>query len=298
MAITDVIIHYRRFLKRRNCSSYTVRNYMTTLLHFVRWVNVPIEQATHHTILSFIDHLLERRLQPKTINCYLDSIRSFYEYLISEEEVPIPNPVKRGYALRLSQPLPRHLRDEEIPRLFTVITGRRDRAMFMLMLRCGLRVEEVAKLTLAALDLPRLQLFVYEGKGLKDRVVYVSHDAHHALIEYLKVRPPSRAKRVFLVEKGHYPGSPISVRGIQKRMEHYAHKASLKISCHQLRHTMATQLLNADADLVTIQDLLGHTRIKTTQRYCRVSNLKVQRDYYRAMEEVMRRTSPETRIWA
>lgn len=298
MAITDVIIHYRRFLKRRNCSSYTVRNYMTTLLHFVRWVNVPIEQATHHTILSFIDHLLERRLQPKTINCYLDSIRSFYEYLISEEEVPIPNPVKRGYALRLSQPLPRHLRDEEIPRLFTVITGRRDRAMFMLMLRCGLRVEEVAKLTLAALDLPRLQLFVYEGKGLKDRVVYVSHDAHHALIEYLKVRPPSRAKRVFLVEKGHYAGSPISVRGIQKRMEHYAHKASLKISCHQLRHTMATQLLNADADLVTIQDLLGHTRIKTTQRYCRVSNLKVQRDYYRAMEEVMRRTSPETRIWA
>jgi site-specific recombinase XerD len=298
MAITDAIIHYRRFLKRRNYSRSTVRNYMSTLLYFVRWVNVPIEKATHHTILSFIDHLLERRLQPKTINCYLDSIRSFYDYLINEEEVPMPHPVKRGYALRLSQPLPRHLRDEEIPRLFTVITNRRDRAMFMLMLRCGLRVEEVATLTLAALDLPRLQLFVYEGKGLKDRVVYVSHDAHHALIEYLKLRAHSRARRVFLVEKGRCAGSPLSVRGIQKRMEHYARTGGVKVSCHQLRHTMATQLLNADADLVTIQDLLGHTRIKTTQRYCRVSNLKVQRDYYKAMEEVMRRTLPEARVRA
>jgi site-specific recombinase XerD len=85
-------------------------------------------------------------------------------------------------------------------------------------------------------------------------------------------------------------GKPISVRGIQKRIEYYARKSRLKVSCHQLRHTMATQLLNADADLVTIQDLLGHSQITTTQRYCRVSNLKVQRDYYKAIEVVMQRT--------
>ena len=84
-------------------------------------------------------------------------------------------------------------------------------------------------------------------------------------------------------------GKPISVRGIQKRLEYYARKVGLKISCHDLRHTMATQMLNADADLVTIQDLLGHTRIKTTQRYCRVSNLKVERDYFKAMEIIMQR---------
>jgi site-specific recombinase XerD len=289
MDITNAVINYRRFLKRKNCSKHTLRNYMSTLKQFVLWVDVPIEQVTHKTVLSFMDHLLDKQLKPKTINCYLNSIRGFYEYLIEEEQVPITHPVKRGYSLRLSRPLPRYLRDEDVPRLFNVITNKRDRAMFMLMLRCGLRVEEVARLTIAALDLPRSQLFVYEGKGIKDRVVYLSNDAYKILVQYLKARTSSRAKRVFLIEKGRFKGKPIQVRGIQHRMQHYAEKAGLKVSCHQLRHTMATQLLNADADLVTIQDLLGHTRIKTTQRYCRVSNLKVQRDYHKAIERVMHR---------
>ena len=289
MGITDSIINYRRFLKRKNYSNYTVRNYMNTLKHFIVWLTEPVEQVTPATVLSFIDYLLDKRLTPKTVNCYLDSIRGFYEHLIYEENVRVTNPVKRGYALRLSNPLPRYIRDEDIQVLFNVVKNKRDRAMFMLMLRCGLRVEEVAKLTLAALDLNRLQVFVYEGKGAKDRVVYLSNDALNALIDYLKVRPCSKARKVFLVEKGRFKGKPISVRGIQKRLEKYAQKSGLNISCHQLRHTMATQLLNADADLSTIQDLLGHTRIKTTQRYCRVSNLKVQRDYHKAIQKVAQR---------
>jgi site-specific recombinase XerD len=294
MVLTDSILNYRRFLKRRNYSKYTLRNYMNTLRHFVLWLDVPIEQVTHKKLLAFIDHLLSQRLTPKTINCYLDGIRGFYNYLINEQDVMITNPVKRGYSLRLSRPLPRYLRDEEVSRLFDVIDSPRDRAMFKLMLRCGLRVEEVANLTLAALDLRRGQVFVYEGKGAKDRVVYLSRDAYQALVEYLKLRPYSRAKNVFLVDKGGFEGKPILVRGIQHRMQHYAQQAGLKVCCHQLRHTMATQLLNADADIVTIQDLLGHTRVKTTQRYSRVSNRKVQRDYYKAMAKVLERHSPET----
>jgi site-specific recombinase XerD len=289
MAITDAIINYRRFLKRRNCSRCTLRNYMSTLKQFVIWVAEPIEQVSPKSVLAFIDHLLAGRLAPKTINCYLDSIRGFYDYLINEENVAMANPVKRGYVLRLCRPLPRYLRDEEVLRLFAVIEHPRDRAMFMLMLRCGLRVEEVAQLSLGALDLPRSQLFVYRGKGAKDRVVYLSADAQKALEAYLKIRTFARQKRLFLVDKGRCKGNPLSGRAIQKRMELYARKAGLKVSCHQLRHTMATQLLNADADLVTIQDLLGHSRIKTTQRYCQVSNLKVQRDYQRAIRKVMDR---------
>jgi site-specific recombinase XerD len=252
---------------------------------------VPVEEATNKKILEYIDFLLDHRLRPKTINCHLDSVRGFYEYLRDVEDIPIPNPVRRGYALRLSRPLPRYLRDEEVEKLFEVIRKPRDRAIFMLMLRCGLRVEEVADLTLGALDLKRRKIIVVLGKGGKGRVVYISNDAFDALVQYLRVRPSSRAKGLFLVEKGTHSGKPISVRGIQKRIEYYARKARLKVSCHQLRHTMATQLLNADADLVTIQDLLGHSRIKTTQRYCKVSNLKVQRDYFKAMEEVMQRST-------
>ena len=289
MAITESIVHYRRHLKRRNYSAHTVKNYMNSLKPFIVWVDVPIEQVTAKKVLSYIDHLLDRGLSPKTINCHLDSIRGYYRYLIEEERVDIIHPVKSGYALRLAHPLPRYVKEEDLRKLFRNIVNYRDRAIFMVMLRCGLRVEEVANLTLAALDLPRQQLFVYHGKGAKDRIVYISTDAYQALVKYLKVRPSGRAKKLFLVEKGNYKGRPISVRGIQKRMEYYARKAGLKISCHQLRHTMATQLLNADADLVTIQDLLGHSRIKTTQRYCKVSNVKVQRDYYKAMSRVMQR---------
>jgi len=268
-----------------------VKNYLNTLKHFVLWLDVPVEEVTNKKVLAYLDFLLDRRLKPKTINCHLDSIHGFYEYLRDEEELSIPNPVKRVYALKLSKPLPRHLRDEEVSKILSVIKSARDRAMFMLMLRSGLRVEEVCNLSLAALDLKRRRVYVYNGKGLKDRVAYMSRDSHDALIQYLRLRPSSRARKVFLVERGLYRGKPISVRGIQKRMEYYAKKAALKVSCHHLRHTMATQLLNADADLVTIQDLLGHTWIKTTQRYCKVSNLKVQRDYYRAMEKVMQTTA-------
>jgi len=292
MGITDSIINYRRSLKRRNYSIYTIRNYMSTIKQFIIWLDVPIQAVTHKKLVGFIDHLLTRRLKPKTINCYLDSIRGFYDYLIYEEQLQMQNPVKVGDTLRMSKPLPRFLRDEQVLALFAQIDNPRDLAIFKLMLRCGLRVEEVAKLSLAAVDLKRAQVFVYHGKGAKERVLYLSRDAYQALLAYLKVRPCSRTKRLFLINKGRFKGQPLNVRGIQHRMKYYSKKAGFKVSCHQLRHTMATQMLNADADLVTIQDLLGHAYIRTTERYCRVSNHKVRRDYYQAMNKVIARHCP------
>ncbi|MBE3143006.1 MAG: tyrosine-type recombinase/integrase [Planctomycetes bacterium] len=291
MVITESIIRYRRFLKRRNISPNTVKNYMNGLKHFVLWLAVPIEEVTYRKITEYIDYLLSERLRPKTVNCYLNTVCQFYHYLGEEEGIPISNPVRKPNIMKLPRGLPKHLKDEQIELLFQNMKGPRDRAMFMLMLRCGLRVEEVAHLSLGNIDLKRRMLLVQDGKGAKDRIVYISNDALRALLEYLRVRPANKVKKVFLVEKGLLTGQPISIRGIQKRMEYYARKTNLKISCHHLRHTMATQMLNADADLSTIQDLLGHNSIRTTQRYCRVSNIKVQRDYYKAMEVIMQRTA-------
>ena len=184
-------------MKRRNFSTHTVKNYLNSLKHFVFWLDVPIEQVTNQKVLDYIDLLMDRKLKPKTINCHLDSIRGFYEYLRDEQRLAMDNPVKRGYALKLSQPLPKHLRDEEVGRLLEVIASARDRAMFMLMLRSGLRVEEVCNLSLAALDLRRRRVYVLNGKGAKDRVVYMSRDCYEAVVMYLRMRPASKARKVF-----------------------------------------------------------------------------------------------------
>jgi site-specific recombinase XerD len=282
----ESIDQYRRSLKRKNCSSHTVKNYMNILSHFTAWLTIPLYEVTRREVGLYVDHLLKKRLKPKTITCHLQAIRLFFDFVI-DDGVEMTNPVTK-VSIRLPKPLPRHLKDDQVDRLFTVITDPRDKAMFMLMLRCGLRVEEVARLTIEAIDFPRRRIVVLDGKGGKDRVVYLSEDASFTLSAYLEIRS-SKARYVFLVQKGPLKGTPVSVRGIQKRIEYYARKSKVNVSCHQLRHTMATQLLNADADLSTIQDLLGHGQITTTQRYCRVANLKVQRDYYKAIELVLAR---------
>ena len=294
MEPTDLLSRYRRFLKRRNYSKHTVKNYINILGHFSSWLRIPIAEVTTKQTDAYMDQLLRGRKKPKTLNCHFGCIHAFYDYLIEDERMSLINPVRKNYKLRLPRPLPKHLRDEQVVDLFMEISDTRDRAMFMLMLRCGLRVEEVARLTADAIEYRSRQLYVFNGKGSKDRVVYLSEDALSALQSYMQKRKWAKEKRVFLVQKGPLRGKPISVRGIQKRIEYYAKKTQIQVSCHQLRHTMATQLLNADADLVTIQDLLGHSKITTTQRYCRVSNLKVQRDYYKAINVVLQRTLPKS----
>lgn len=287
MDITNSIISFRRWLKRRNLSPNTIRSYLNNLKLFVIWLPVPLERANRDTINAYVEHLMERHLAPKTINCHLNAISRFYNFLRYEQGLNVVNPVGSAAKIRMPKPLPRHLEQDQVDQFFKVITDKRDKAIFKLMLRCGLRVEEVANLRLDTVDLKRRKIVVRCGKGEKDRVVYISDDACQALASYLRARPSRKTRRLFLVNKGSCKGKALSIRGIQKRIEYYSRKSKVKVSCHQLRHTMATQLLNADIDLVTIQDLLGHNCFATTERYCKVSNLKVQRDYHRAMSVVL-----------
>ena len=273
-------------MKRKNYTDQSVSSYLYRLKYFLLWLPVPVQEATPAYVKRYLDLLLEKKLVAKTINDRLVAIRSFYRYLREEENLDIDNPAVRGMALRMAKPLPRNIRQSDLDLFLTVVNKKRDRAIFMLMLRCGLRVEEVTNLSLEDIDYQSSQIVVRGGKGGKDRTTYFNNDAGSALAAYLRVRPSTREQKVFLVEKGTHKGKPLSVRGIQKRMEYYSKKSSIPVTCHQLRHTMATQLINNGADIVAIQELLGHSRIEQTMRYSKLSGQKAREDYYQAMEKI------------
>ena len=152
MEMINVIVNFRRYLKRRNYSPHTIKYYLNVIRQFVIWINVPLEQAGVDKIEDYIDHLHQKRLQAASINLYLAIIRVFYNYLKYEEKIKLTNPVNANCRLRVPKPLPRALREQQVDQLFDVIKSKRDWAMFRLMLRCGLRVEEVANLTLGDID--------------------------------------------------------------------------------------------------------------------------------------------------
>jgi len=159
----ETIEKYRRSLKRKNFSPCTIKNYINRIVHFTRWLCVPLHIVTRREIGAYIDHLLRKRLTPKTITCHMQTVRLFFDCLIDEEGAVMDNPVRK-ISIRLPKPLPRHLKDGEVDQFLAIITDPRDRAMFMLMLRSGLRVEEVAHLTVDAVDYRRRQVFVSSGK--------------------------------------------------------------------------------------------------------------------------------------
>ena len=225
-----------------------------------------------------------------TINRRLAALRSFYHFLILETENSLKNPViPKRHFIRLGQHLPRDIQDPVVEKFFAVIVGPRDRAMFLLMLRCGLRVGEVRNLSLNDLyldpafgSLPRLWL---HGKGGGQRVVYLSAQPLAALRVWLDIRPVVKDNAVFLNRFGRR----LSVTGIQKRLMKYCQQAGIWVTCHQLRHTFGRHMVEARTPVTTIQKLLGHACLQTTELYLHISDSQVQADYQAAIQEVIRR---------
>ena len=201
MDTMEMIMKFSTFMKRRSYSKYTIKSYINNIKRFYTWADIQIDEVISKDVYEYLGYLHNRRINPKSINSYLKALSKFYDFLYYEEKIKILNPVKPDYRQREPKPIPRFLRDEEIEILIESIKSKRDRAMFMLMLRCGLRVGEVANITLRAIDFEHRRIFVFNGKGPKDRIVYFSDDTYEAIKNYLKVRPSTRVKKFFLVEK-------------------------------------------------------------------------------------------------
>jgi len=280
---------YLACLRRRNFSPGAIRDYGYCLGRIERDSGVRLDEMTRRDVAAFVDGLLDERLKVKTINGYLNAMRGFYEYMIEERGWEGEEPVRKKDYLKRERPLPRPLSGEEVEELFEVINSRRDRAMFLLMLRSGLRVSEVRNLDVRDIQVREKRVFIREGKGRKDRVVSLSEETMQALREHIIARAAApEEEALFVVEKGSCKGQRLSVRGIQKRMEHYAKKSGVKACCHRLRHTFATQVLDTGMRLAYLKVLMGHDWITTTMQYCRISNNRITQSYNRSMETIER----------
>lgn len=285
---------FQKWLRRKAPQSSTHIHYASDLKKFFAWASKPSREVTVRDVDAFIEHFQEVGHAIATINRRLAAIRSFYKFLAMMYEDAPANPVRpKRHFIRQGQRLPRDVQDGDLEKLFSVIMRPRDRAMFLLMLRCGLRVGEVRNLSMDDLylysiqgSLPRLWL---HGKGGKERVVYLSNQAMIALENWLERHPKESEKAIFI----NRSGKRITVTGIQLLLAAYCKKADIWVTCHQLRHTFGRHLVEARVPVTTIQKLLGHARLRTTQNYLYIADSQVQDDYEAAMEQIMERIALE-----
>ncbi len=281
------IEQFAKWLRRKSPHTTTVVHYTNDLVLFFTWADKPPDQITLREVDAFIERSQQQGHSIATVNRRLAALRSFYHFLSIERDDAPSNPVlPKRHFIRQGRRLPRDAQDAEIEKLFAVITAVRDRAMFLLMLRCGLRVGEVRALSLNDLylqpkpgSLPRLWL---HGKGSSQRVAYVSAQPLTALKAWLAIRPTVEDQAVFL----NRFGKRLTVTGIQVRLAAYCQQVGVRITCHQFRHTFGRHLTEARMPVTSIQRLLGHVRLRTTEVYLHISDQQVQADYEAAMAQI------------
>ena len=288
------IEQFQKWLRRKAPRSSTYIHYASDLELFFRWADKPLAEIGLRDVDAFIEHCQETGHAIATVNRRLAALRSFYQFLaMMGDDAPV-NPVRpKRHFIRQGRRLPRDVQDKDLEQLFAVIKSQRDRTMFLLMLRCGLRVGEVRNLSLDDLylysvpgSLPRLWL---RGKGDKERVAYLSSQALAALEAWLELRPEGDERAVFV----NRSGKRLSVTGIQLQLAAYCQQTGIWITCHQFRHTFGRHMVEARVPVTTIQKLMGHAHLRTTETYLHISDGQAQADYEAAMQQVMERLSLE-----
>lgn len=278
------IERFVNWVRRRSPEARTWRDYGYDLHFFIQVVgDRPPREITFHDIDKFISQQSAQGFKPTTINRRLAAIVALYAFLAPEDDELACPVLPRRHHLREPQRLPRPAQEADLRAFFAVVADPRDRAMFTLMLRCGLRIGEVAAMQLADLyldeDFPRL---LVRGKGSRQRTVYLSSQAERALREYLLIRPGATSEYVFL----SYQLDGLSTTAIHNRLIRYREQAGLALTAHQFRHSFANDLLNADVPVTTIQKLMGHRWIESTQTYVQANDRQVQDDYFTASQKI------------
>ncbi|MFD1850392.1 tyrosine recombinase XerC [Oceanobacillus bengalensis] len=290
-AFVDVCDEFIEYLQiEKNASPYTVAYYHDDLKNFFAFLEQEgigdIAEVDPKVVRVFLTTLYSNQLSRRSVSRKISSIRSFYKFMEREKRVS-SNPFIHLTLPRMSKKIPSFLYMEELEKLFevndTTPLGQRNQALIETLYGTGIRVSECQGLRLADIDFSIGTMFI-KGKGRKERYVPFGRFAEIALETYINETRP----KLLLKSKNHTDtvflnarGNPLTTRGIRDILNKMVEKAALTVHVHphKIRHTFATHLLNEGADLRTVQELLGHKRLSSTQIYTHVTK-DYMRDVY------------------
>jgi integrase/recombinase XerD len=274
---------FRRNLKVHTllASGYNIRLFLSFLQGIRRQC---IKDLTRQDIEVYVENEQDRGLKIRAVKTKLTAIYAFINYLVKADILP-PEILQRKIRIKLPEALPRAIASEDVVTLLSVVSEVRDRAMIMLLIRTGMRIGELLNLHVSDINLQERKISIYIGeKNAQGRVVYFCDDAREALMEWLHIRNPEQ-RYLFSGRQGR----PLSYAGARKVFRKYLEKSGMTAkgyTLHQLRHTFASELLNAGMRLEVLQQLLGHSTIEMTRHYARLTDRTREQEYFRAMRRI------------
>ena len=279
---------YMRHKWRANHKPKTMESSFTSIMFFLEFYRASgkrdIAELERSDLEAFIEHEQDRAMRISTVKTRMASIVAFLHFLM-EQGILSSSILKKTIRLKLPDALPRAMSPRDVRRLLSVIRDTRDRALFLLLLRTGIRIGEALGLTLHDLDLRDRKVHLLQGeKNSQGRAAYFFDDALFALKRWLRRRDAS--KQFLFYGQGD---RPLSYSAVLTRFKKYLARAKLTekgYTIHCLRHTMASELLNAGMHLECLQELLGHQDIEVTRRYARLTDKTREEEYFRAMAKI------------
>ena len=264
----------------KGLSQNTVKAYKVDLLAFMSWItdhtNSDIKNIKEDSINKYISYLFETKLKSSSVNRKISSIKSFYLFLIKKSIIAM-SPISEVISPKQEKYLPSSMSEDEVDKLLNspdsnIKIEKRDKAMIEMLYATGMRISELVNLKITDVDMQRCVVKVL-GKGSKERLIPFGEEAYEALNNYLSDRDESSSKEVFLSNRK----TKISRVAFWHRIKLYLVRENLKqtISPHTLRHAFATHLLNRGADLRSVQLLLGHSDLSTTQIYTHIAKQRL-----------------------